>query len=82
MYKRQLLCSDGLTAGLGEDDILQALEAIGSPDEAVRALIGRAVEGGTEDNIAALVLFCDVAMLGNEAGGAGRTNKMCIRDRA
>jgi serine/threonine protein phosphatase PrpC len=71
---KYLLCSDGLTAGLGEDDILQALEAMGSPDEAVHALIGRAVEGGTEDNIAALVLFCDVAMLGNEAGGAGRTN--------
>src|SRR5580704_8998764 len=70
---KYLLCSDGLTGGMGEVDILQALESIGSPDEAVRALIGRALEGNTEDNIAALVLFCDVAGVGADAGsGSGR----------
>jgi serine/threonine protein phosphatase PrpC len=68
---KYLLCSDGLTNGLSELEILQALETMSSPDEAVRALIGRAIEAGTEDNIAALVLFCDVA--GGAGGGRMRT---------
>src|SRR5580658_4373798 len=70
---KYLLCSDGLWNGLNEIDLLQALESMSSPDAAVQALIGRAIEGGTEDNIAAVVLFCDVAGGGADAGGAGRT---------
>jgi serine/threonine protein phosphatase PrpC len=73
---KYLLCSDGLWNGLNEIDLLQALESMSSPDAAVQALIGRAIEGGTEDNIAAVVLFCDVAGGGADAGGAGRTRTM------
>jgi protein phosphatase len=61
---RYLLCSDGLSSSLGELDIAQALEGASSPDEAVRALIRRALEGHSEDNIAVLVLFCEVAASG------------------
>jgi serine/threonine protein phosphatase PrpC len=68
---KYLLCSDGLTSGLSELEILQALETMSSPDETARALIGRAIEAKTEDNIAALVLFCDVA--GPTTGGRMRT---------
>jgi serine/threonine protein phosphatase PrpC len=68
---KYLLCSDGLTNTLTELEMLQALESMSTPDEAVRALIGRSVEAGSEDNIAAVVLFCDVA--GGEGGGRMRT---------
>ena len=68
---KYLLCSDGLTNALTELEILQALESMNTPDEAVRALIGRALEAPTDDNVAALVLFCDVA--GGTGGGRMRT---------
>jgi protein phosphatase len=58
---KYLLCSDGLTDGLSELEIAQALESDGTPDEMVKALLGRASESESQDNIAALVLFCDVA---------------------
>ncbi len=58
---KYLLCSDGLTDGLTELEIAQGLESQRTPDEVVRALLGRACESQSRDNIAALVLFCDVA---------------------
>jgi serine/threonine protein phosphatase PrpC len=68
---KYLLCSDGLTNALSELEILQALESMSSADESVKALIGRALEAPTDDNVAALVLFCDVA--GGTGGGRMRT---------
>ena len=61
---KYLLCSDGLTDGVTELEMAQALEGEATPEDAVKALIGRAREAETQDNIAALVLFCDVAVGG------------------
>jgi protein phosphatase len=58
---KYVLCSDGLTDGLTELEIAQALESQSTPDDVVKALVGRAGESESQDNIAALVLFCDVA---------------------
>jgi PPM family protein phosphatase len=57
---RYLLCSDGLTDALSELEMTQALESTGSPADVVRALIGRSNEADAQDNLAALVIFCDV----------------------
>ena len=47
-----LLCSDGLTAMLRDEDILQVLEAEdGDPDQAARALVDAANRAGGDDNI-------------------------------
>jgi protein phosphatase len=47
-----LLCSDGLTAMLRDEDILQVLEAAdGDPDHAARALVDAANRAGGDDNI-------------------------------
>ena len=47
-----LLCSDGLTAMLRDEDILQLLEAAdGDPDQAARALVDAANRAGGDDNI-------------------------------
>jgi serine/threonine protein phosphatase PrpC len=68
---RYLLCSDGLTDALLEMEMTQALETQSSATEVVRALIGRANEADAQDNLAALVLFCDVGV--PEVGGRMRT---------
>jgi PPM family protein phosphatase len=47
-----LLCSDGLTAMLRDEDILQVLEeADGDPERAARALVDAANHAGGDDNI-------------------------------
>jgi PPM family protein phosphatase len=52
-----LLCSDGLTDMIGEDEVLGAVQsARGDLDRAVRALVDAANRGGGEDNIT-VVLF-------------------------
>jgi protein phosphatase len=58
---KYLLCSDGLTDSLTELEIAQALESQSTPEEVVKALLGRASESSCQDNVAVLVLFCDVA---------------------
>jgi PPM family protein phosphatase len=57
-----LLCSDGLTGMLTDDQILGVVAACVEPKEICRKLIQRANEHGGEDNITALViLFEDTA---------------------
>ena len=51
---RLLLCSDGLTDLVAEDEILQAL-IVEDPDEAARALVGLALTAGGRDNVTCLV---------------------------
>jgi serine/threonine protein phosphatase PrpC len=58
---RYLLCSDGLTDGLTELEMALALEVNATPDEAAKALIGRALESESQDNIGVVVLFYDIA---------------------
>ena len=51
-----LLCSDGLTTMVADDDILGILAAAPTLDDAARALVGAANTGGGEDNVT-VVLF-------------------------
>jgi PPM family protein phosphatase len=51
-----LLCSDGLTTMVPEEDILRLVEEAGTLDEAARSLVRAANSGGGEDNIT-VVLF-------------------------
>ena len=53
---RLLLCTDGLTAMMGEDEICEILSEDGSPGVAVHELISAANCHGGEDNITVLVL--------------------------
>jgi protein phosphatase len=48
---RLLLCTDGLTDMVGEADIARALVAHPEPQEACRALVDLALEGGGRDNV-------------------------------
>jgi PPM family protein phosphatase len=52
---RVLLCSDGLTEMLPEEEINQALHTEGEPEQACRRLVTRANEAGGRDNITAVV---------------------------
>jgi len=50
-----LLCSDGLSGEVGEDDMRRAM-LDGSPSEAAQALVDLALERGGRDNITVLIL--------------------------
>jgi PPM family protein phosphatase len=58
-----LLCSDGLTTMVPEDDILRIVQDAGSLDDVARTLVRAANSGGGEDNIT-VVLF---QVVGDEA---------------
>jgi serine/threonine protein phosphatase PrpC len=58
-----LLCSDGLTTMVPEDDILRIVQEAGTLDERARTLVRAANSGGGEDNIT-VVLF---QVVGEEA---------------
>ena len=51
-----LLCSDGLTGMIGEDEVAEILSGVGEPGDAGRALVDAANEAGGRDNIT-VVLF-------------------------
>ena len=51
-----VLCSDGLSGMVGEDDMTQIIVAAGDVREACRRLIHRANERGGEDNITAILI--------------------------
>lgn len=53
---RILLCSDGLTGMIGEDEITRILTEHTDPQAAAGALVDAANEGGGQDNITAVVL--------------------------
>jgi protein phosphatase len=48
---RLLLCTDGLTELLSEVEIAALLDAHPRPDDACRALVGRALDCGGLDNV-------------------------------
>lgn len=54
-----LLCSDGLSGMLSDDQILQIVSSIEEVPEMCRRLIAQANENGGEDNITALVIRID-----------------------
>jgi serine/threonine protein phosphatase PrpC len=58
---RYLLCSDGLTDELDDDVLADVLRLDKHPDELVPVLIDMANEAGGNDNIAVLILACEMA---------------------
>ncbi|UZN01790.1 PP2C family protein-serine/threonine phosphatase [Cellulomonas sp. S1-8] len=56
---RLLICTDGLTRELGDDDITRVLAAVDDPQEAAARLVQDALERGGRDNVSAVVV--DVA---------------------
>lgn len=64
---RFLICSDGLTDMVSEDDICKIIRKSSSPEEAVRHLVEKAKAGGGRDNITAMVLTVEKKLF---AGGA------------
>ncbi len=53
---RLLLCSDGLTGMIGEDEITRILTEHADPQAAANALVDAANAGGGQDNITAVVI--------------------------
>jgi hypothetical protein len=53
---RLLLCTDGVHAELGDEDVISELTRRGPADDTVIALINEALEKGGKDNATALVL--------------------------
>jgi protein phosphatase len=51
-----LLCSDGLYDPMGDGELQRLLAGAGSPAEKARALVTRALELGSRDNVTALVV--------------------------
>ena len=54
--ERFLLCSDGLTGEVEDDEIAAVLDSVDSPDEAVAILTSRALEHGGRDNVTIVVV--------------------------
>jgi PPM family protein phosphatase len=52
-----LLCSDGLYEQMGDQELHRLLAGAGSPHEKARALVARALELGSRDNVTALVVY-------------------------
>jgi serine/threonine protein phosphatase PrpC len=53
---RYLLCSDGLTTMLGDEELTETLRAESDPEKACRTLVERANERGGLDNITVIVV--------------------------
>jgi len=51
-----LLCSDGLTDMISDDQILERMRSAASPEAACRALIDAANEAGGKDNVTVIVV--------------------------
>lgn len=54
---RVLLCSDGLTACVADQEICDHLSSGQTPDDTCRALIGHALENGAPDNVSVISVF-------------------------
>jgi protein phosphatase len=55
---RYLLCSDGLSGMLTDEEIHEIVTGIPDPEEAVAELIDRSNAAGGEDNITAMLIEC------------------------
>lgn len=53
---RILVCSDGLSSDVGEDDILYILSTVADPQETADALLGAALDSGGRDNVSVIVI--------------------------
>ncbi|GLW05914.1 hypothetical protein Misp01_10440 [Microtetraspora sp. NBRC 13810] len=66
---RYMLCSDGLTAVLGPEELHEVLTEVADPEEAVHRLIELANQGGGPDNISCVV--ADLVDYGDDTIPAG-----------
>jgi protein phosphatase len=57
---RFVLCSDGLTDRIQGYEMVDALELASNPEEQARLLLELAKEGPADDNVAAIVVSCDL----------------------
>lgn len=60
---RLLLCSDGLTTHVPDEEISTVLSSLSSADEVARELVGKALLGGGRDNVTVVVADIDGASL-------------------
>ena len=56
---RYVLCSDGVTDGIGDDAIQELLTASDDPQTIAQALVDAALDGGSRDNITSVVVIVD-----------------------
>ncbi len=56
---RFLLCSDGVTDGVGDDDLKSLLSASDDPQEVAKSIVEAAEAGGSRDNITCLIVFVE-----------------------
>lgn len=56
---RVVLCSDGLTACVGDQSIAAHVAAAHTPEDACHALLTEALEYGAPDNVSAIVVFIE-----------------------
>ena len=56
---RYFLCSDGVTDGIGDDEITSVLSSSDDPQELAESLVNAALAGGSRDNITAVVVIVD-----------------------
>jgi protein phosphatase len=56
---RILLCSDGLSSMVQDNEILEIIQNAKDVDEAAEQLVGRAMENGGEDNITVVIVAFD-----------------------
>jgi protein phosphatase len=67
-----VLCSDGLTGLVGDDEILDAVRSH-PPQEACDRLVAATLERGAPDNVTVVVVACRDASAAAAAGSAGAT---------
>jgi protein phosphatase len=56
-----LLCTDGLTEMVGENEVAQLIRMASTLDDAVRALVHRALEKGGRDNVTVALARYEIA---------------------
>ena len=54
---RFILCSDGVTDGIGDPELLALLTQFSDPEETAKAIVEAAQKGGSKDNITCVVVF-------------------------
>jgi serine/threonine protein phosphatase PrpC len=65
---RIMVCSDGLTSELTDEQIFRTVSTVGQPQDAVDALIQAALRNGGRDNVTVIVV--DARNVMNDAGAA------------
>ncbi|HID24519.1 MAG TPA: serine/threonine-protein phosphatase [Planctomycetaceae bacterium] len=56
---RLLICSDGVTDGLSDEELLSLLRSHDDPQVAAEAIVQAAESGGSRDNITCIVIFVE-----------------------